>query len=94
VDYIICHSSSCQFVRHAVFFGIPSFHVCIDIIPGLSEMTEIGQGMRVWFSIVWGSPPLGFPGDYITESLAQACQASNGNAKLSSSLGKTNVSDN
>jgi hypothetical protein len=51
-------------------------------------MREIGQVMGVWFSVVWGSPPLGFPGGYIIEFLAQACQANNGSVKLSSPLGK------
>jgi hypothetical protein len=145
----ICHPSSCQFVRHSIFFGLPSFcilellrgpplasrsrkkdgwidpntqhkiltssrevqhrlfshissivhlglaiDVCIDIVPGLLEMREIGQGMGVWFSIVWGSPSLGFLGSYIIESLSQACQASNGSIKLSSLSGKTVLSDN
>jgi hypothetical protein len=66
----------------------------LDIIPGLYQMREIGQGMGIWFTIVWGAPPLGFPRGYIIESLAPACQASNGRVKLSSPSGKTVLSDN
>jgi hypothetical protein len=70
-----------------------AIRVCVEIFPGLSEMREIGQGIGIWFSMVWGSPPLGFLGSYTVEFLAQACQASNGSVKLSS-LGKTVLSDN
>jgi hypothetical protein len=62
---------------------------CINIIPGLLEMREIRQGMGVWFSMVWGSSPLGFLGGYIIESLAQAYQVSNKSVKLSSPSDKT-----
>jgi hypothetical protein len=68
----------CRLFSHissTVHLGL-AVDVCIDVVPALSEMRDIGQGMGVWFSMVWGSPPLGFPGSCIIESLAQACQAS------------------
>jgi hypothetical protein len=57
-------------------------------------MKEVGQGMGVWFSVVWGSPPWVFLGGYIIESLAQAFQAYNRSIKLFSPLGKTVLSNN
>jgi hypothetical protein len=39
--------------------GLP-FSVCTDIIPGLLEMREVGQGVRIWFRMAWGIPTIGF----------------------------------
>ena len=40
----------------------PPFDGCADTVPGLSGKREVRQGVGIWFKVIWGPPPLGFPG--------------------------------
>jgi hypothetical protein len=47
MDYMlgaICHPSHCEFVRHTIFFGLPSIHI-LELLRDLPRQVRAGRRM-------------------------------------------------